>query len=141
MKSLIRTLSLFLLLLAACTPAPSPQAALARANQEFDGRDVGEFFISYGSPAGVKPFHGGKIYRWLSLEPHGGAGEASAIMYPGGHFGTIGDSGNGEMVSGYCEISIRTDAQEKIVNLTLVYDSIGKYSGSRRAEIFSQPPN
>jgi hypothetical protein len=132
------TLASALFLLAACTPAATPQAAMERASREFAGHDVTEFFISYGSPVSSQAQGDGKTYRWVSIEPSGGPRSAGIITYPGGHFGTMGS--NGEMVSGYCEISIRTDSQERIQKLTLVYDSVGKFSSSRCAEIFGAPP-
>jgi hypothetical protein len=119
----------------------SPQQAMDRVNHEFAGQDVGNFFISYGSAASSKPLSGGgKLYRWVSLEPGGGSSSPAIFAYPGGTYSIPQDNANGEMMSGYCEISITTDAHDRIRKLTLVSDSIGKFSGSRCAEIFSQPP-
>jgi len=113
---------------------------MERVNREFDGHDVTEFFLSYGSPSGSEALStGGKNYRWISLELHGGPRHATAIM-ANRHFGTIGGTENGEMMNGYCEIRILADEDDRIRKLTLVYDSIGKYSGSRCAEIFAEPP-
>jgi hypothetical protein len=130
---------LLLLLAAACTPQPTPQWAITRTNAEFDGKDVGLFFASYGAPAGVhSDGNEGKLYRWLSIEPMGGGSGAGYINYPNGNYAIPSDNSNGEMLTGYCEVRIRTDADLHIRDISLISDSIGKYSGSRCSEIFSQ---
>jgi hypothetical protein len=128
-----------LAVVAACTPMQTPKQAMIRVNKEFVGRDAGEFFVSYGSAVSSKPTHDrGAIYRWISLEPHGGAND---IYHPylGGHYSIPADDANGEMITGYCEISIRVNKDDQIEKFTIVNDSIGKFSGSRCAEIFGQP--
>lgn len=138
MKRLLASLACFAF--AACA-SPSPQAAMDRVSREFAGRDIDDFFVSYGSAFSSKPAkEGGTSYRWISLEPNGGPAPPSILTYPGGNFGPIGDASNGEIVGGYCEIRILTDARDKIRELALVSDSTGKFSGSRCAEIFGQPP-
>jgi len=137
----MKRLLLPLLFLAACTSVPAPQAAMDSINRQFAGRDVNAFFTEFGAPVSSQPSGNGKTYRWLSLEPQGVSRPATVMTYPGGHFGQIGDNTNGEMVSGYCEISIRTGSDDKIEHMALVYDSTGKFSGSRCAEIFGLPPS
>jgi hypothetical protein len=120
---------------------PLPQA-MARVNSEFAGRNVGEFFVDYGSGAGESSLpDGGHFYQWVSLESASVSRPASAVTYPGGHYAAIADNSNGEFVSGYCKVGITTDTGDKIVKITLLNDSIGKYGSSRCAEIFAQGPD
>lgn len=131
-----------LVILAGCTPTMTPDQAMQRINGEFSGHDIGEFFVSYGSAAGVKTQNdGSKLYHWVSIEPHSGSNLPGYINYPGGHYVPIAPGTNGEILSGYCEINIATTRDDRIQKLTLISDSIGKYSGSRCAEIFEQGPN
>lgn len=127
------------LLLAGCGSTPSTHVAIERMNSEFAGRDINQFFLTYGSPSGSRTMHdGGRAYRWISLDPQGGQG--GYLISPGGHYTLPQDTSNGEMITGYCEVSLRTDSGDRIRKITLVNDSIGKQSGSRCAEIFGLAP-
>jgi hypothetical protein len=136
-----RILLPIVLLLAACTPTTPPGQAMADLNREFAGRDSSTFFADFGVP--VNATHadgGGKLYRWVSLEPKAQTSHITVFKRPGGTYGFQDASAtNGDLMNGYCEISIRTDEDERITKLTLVNDSVGKYGSSRCAEIFSQP--
>ena len=130
--------SILLIVLSACTPMPGKRDAMERVNQEFIGQDANNFFLSYGRAAGSASMRdGGRQYRWLSVEPNGG-GRSGYLVSPSGHYVTPSDETNGEMLSGYCEISVRTDASDRIKKIAIVSDSVGKFSGSRCAEIFGQ---
>lgn len=116
---------------------------MADINREFMGRDSGEFFADFGSAVSSKTAPGGgRVYRWVSIEP--GANQAHTTLFnrPGGVYGfTDASPPNGDMMSGYCEIRVSTDADLRITKLTLLYDSPGRYSSSRCAEIFGKPPH
>jgi len=128
-----------LFLLACCTPMKQPGEAIARVNQEFDGRYVGLFFASYGGTGGsLRLEDGGRLYHWVSIEPGGGGATSEVFSRPGGTYGFSGDTGNGEMISGYCKVDITTNNEDHITSITLAADSIGKFGGSRCSEIFGQ---
>jgi len=131
-----------LLLLAACTPYTPPARVMDDLNREFVGHDSGEFFADFGSAVSSKAArNGGLDYRWVSIEPGAAASHTTLFNRPGGVYGFMDTSpANGDMMAGYCEIRIHTDADLRITQLTLVNDSPGKFSGSRCAEIFGQSP-
>jgi hypothetical protein len=126
-------------LLAACTQMPASSDSFDRVNQEFKGQDVNNFFIDYGSPAGVvSSTKYGRIYRWISLDTH--LGDSENLSHTGNYV-IPNISSEGVMTAGYCEIHIRVDIRGRIEKITEVNDSLGKFSSSRCAEIFSQSQN
>ena len=117
---------------------PTGTQSLARANTELKGRNISDFFVMYGMPVDSRTLRDGSVsYRWISLEP-AMASSPGYIVSSAGHYAIPQAGGNGQMVSGYCEVRILTDKQDRIRNLTLVNDPIGKFSGSRCGEIFGQ---
>jgi hypothetical protein len=131
-----------LALLAACTPQPPhPAQAMADINAEFKGKPASIFFLDFGSAADSKPdSSGGRVYRWLSIEPDMGEPHTTLFSSPEGPYGFADSSApNGDMMAGYCEVRVFADRADRIRHIDLMYDSPGKYSGSRCAEIFGEP--
>lgn len=129
--------SLASLLLAACAAGPSSHEAMDKLNAKFDGKNVNEFFHSYGKAASSKPAKTGEtVYRWVSIEP-----PTSGRLYPN----YTRQGGRAVFVPGpdmineprYCELNIQTDKHNVIRTLSIIHDSTGNWSNSLCAEIFA----
>jgi len=120
-------------LLAACHSAASSRLVMERLNQAYSGKPVGDFFASYGKPAG-KPK--ADTYLWVSIQP-----DTKPSGAPGMHVGRNGQiafpahtaKAPGELI---CQLTIETDKKDAIRSLAITRDSEGEHSNSRCGEIF-----
>src|SRR5579885_1549654 len=133
------TLPLALLMLAGCAATAYPEATMTRLNQQYAGRNVDQFFLRYGMPAGQYQMHsGGRIYRWVS--PVDTYVVPSPPVFYGYYHPFWVDSYPPEVIQRYCEIQIQTDYRGRIRRLVRTADTAGRVSTSRCAEIFDNPP-
>src|SRR4051812_16405429 len=105
-------------LLFACTPE-APPPPIRTVNQQFIGRPVDDFFLSYGKPVGRPVIRGDeKIYSWVSVQPaesvmsqyHSIPVNSANIALP--------SPGSDRVVEMDCAVRIRTDRNDIVRGVT-----------------------
>jgi len=130
------------LLLAAGCATSSDDEITYYLNKGFDNHPANEFFSMYGYAAEMYELHGGRVYRWSSVDSH--VGRTSGGYYaddmthydahhyhPSDHFLSSPDRH-------YCEGRVYTDKDDIIRDIRVMVDSTGMISPSRCSELFTR---
>lgn len=112
---------------------------MERANTAFVGKNIDDFFLTYGVPYRKHQLTNGEfLYLWNSGVISYGLPTTTNITgtkNPYGYSGTAVTYGGGS-IDVFCEVQIHTSAEGKILSINPVSDTLGKWTTSRCAEIF-----
>ena len=134
----IPTAIIFLLLASGCTTTKS---AIDYIGVNYVGNNIDKFIIDHGIPSKQYELNNGNIiYEWVSnIRSYGLSNTTTqnGHMTTSGNFTSTSISSGGGSLDVYCKLEFHTDPNGIILSAKSITDTIGRWTTSRCAEIFS----